>query len=84
MKPLSPTGTAGGGQGSHDRSFVPGVGFHLVEGKLRRGLTGVRGLVAVVVHPRCRRRCVALYGAGAGVSVAQRFTARVARVVLRP
>ena len=41
-------------KGFVDRTFVPGVGFHLVDGKLRRGLTGVRRLVAVAVHERSR------------------------------
>ena len=41
-------------KGFVDRTFVPGVGFHLVDGKLRRGLTGVRRLVAVAVHERPR------------------------------
>ena len=41
-------------KGFVDRTFVPGVGFHLVNGKLRRGLTGVRRLVAVAVHERPR------------------------------
>jgi len=37
-----------------DRTFVPGVGFHLVDGKLHRGLVGVRRLVAIVIHDRSR------------------------------
>lgn len=41
-------------KGFVDRTFVPGVGFHLVDGKLRRGLTGVRRLVAITVHERSR------------------------------
>ena len=41
-------------KGFLDRTFVPGVGFHLVDGKLQRGLVGVRRLVAVVVHERSR------------------------------
>ena len=41
-------------KGFVDRTFVPGVGFHLVDGRLRRGLTGVRRLVAITVHERSR------------------------------
>ena len=41
-------------KGFMDRTFVPGVGFHLVDGKLQRGLPGVRRVVAVAVHERSR------------------------------
>ena len=41
-------------KGFLDRTFVPGVGFHLVDGRLKRGLVGVRRLVAVAVHDRSR------------------------------
>ena len=42
-------------KGFMDRTFVPGVGFHLVDGKLQRALTGVRRVVAVALHERSRR-----------------------------
>lgn len=41
-------------KGFVDRTFVPGVGFHLVDGKLQRGLVGVRRLVAIAIHDRSR------------------------------
>lgn len=41
-------------KGLVDRTLVPGVGFHLVDGKLHRGLVGVRRLVAIVIHDRSR------------------------------
>ena len=41
-------------KGFVDRTFVPGVGFHLVDGKLQRGLVGVRRLVAIAIHARSR------------------------------
>lgn len=41
-------------KGFVDRTFVPGVGFHLVDGKLQRGLVDVRRLVAIVIHDRSR------------------------------
>ena len=42
-------------KGFLDRTFVPGVGFQLVNGKVQRGLTGVRRLVTVVVHEQSRQ-----------------------------
>ncbi|MCY3560588.1 MAG: NAD(P)H-dependent oxidoreductase [bacterium] len=41
-------------KGFLDRTFVPGVGFHLRDGKLHRGLIGVRRLVAIAIHERSR------------------------------
>jgi len=41
-------------KGFVDRTFVPGVGFFLVDGKLHRGLVGVRRLAAIVIHDRSR------------------------------
>ena len=41
-------------KGFVDRTFVPGVGFHLVDGKLQRGLVGVRRLVAIAIHHSTR------------------------------
>lgn len=46
-------------KGFLDRTFVPGVGFHLVDGKLQRGLVGVRRLVAVAIHDRSRSEVLA-------------------------
>ncbi len=37
-------------KGFLDRTFVPGVGFNLVNGKVRRALTDVRRLVVIVLH----------------------------------
>ncbi|MCY3785458.1 MAG: NAD(P)H-dependent oxidoreductase [bacterium] len=41
-------------KGFVDRTFVPGVGFHLTDGKLQRGLVGVRRLTAIAIHDRSR------------------------------
>ena len=41
-------------KGFVDRTFVPGVGFHLVDGKLQRGLVGVRRLAVIAIHDRTR------------------------------
>ena len=97
-------------KGFLDRTFVPGVGFHLVDGKVQRGLTGVRRLVAVVVHersrrevrrsrdpgrrillrtlrlivhPRCRRRFLALYATAPerAPEARQRFSEKTQRVL---
>ena len=98
-------------KGFVDRTFVPGVGFHLVDGKLQRGLVGVRRLAAIaihdrsrsevlrsrdggrrillrtmrlIVHPRCRRRYVALYATRPERAAAarRRFAARLDRVLV--
>ena len=98
-------------KGFVDRTFVPGVGFHLVDGKLQRGLVGVRRLVSVaihertrsevfrsrdcgrrillrtmrlIVHPRCRRRYVALYDTRTERAAAarRRFAAKLDRVLV--
>ena len=65
-------------KGFLDRTFVPGVGFHLVDGKVRRGLTGVRRLVAVVVHERSRREV--RHGRDAG----RRILLRTLRLIVHP
>lgn len=41
-------------KGFLDRTFVPGVGFKLVDGKVRRALTDVRRLVVVAMHDQSR------------------------------
>ena len=98
-------------KGFVDRTFVPGVGFVLVDGKLQRGLVGVRRLVAItihdrsrsevlrsrdygrrillrtfglIVHPRCRRRNVALYDTRPERAAAarRRFAAKLDRVLV--
>jgi len=98
-------------KGFVDRTLVPGVGFHLVDGKLRRGLVRVRRLAAVavhdrsrsevlsvrdggrrillrtmrlIVHPRCRRRYVALYDTRSERAAAarRRFAAKLDRVLV--
>ena len=98
-------------KGFVDRTFVPGVGFHLVDGKLQRGLVGVRRLVAIaihersrsdilrsrdcgrrillrtmrlIVHPRSRRRYVALYDTRPERAAAarRRFAAKLDRVLV--
>ncbi len=98
-------------KGFLDRTFVPGVGFHLVDGKLQRGLGGVRRLVAItihersrsdvfrsrdggrrillrtmrlIVHPRCRRRYVALYDTRPerAATARRRFAAKLDRTLV--
>ena len=98
-------------KGFVDRTFVPGVGFHLIDGKLRRGLVGVRRLAVIaihdrsrsevlrsrdggrrillrtmrlIVHPRCRRRYVALYDTQPERAAAarRRFAAKLDRVLV--
>ena len=41
-------------KGFLDRTFVPGVGFNLVDGKVRRSLTDVRRLVVIAMHEQSR------------------------------
>ena len=65
-------------KGFMDRTFVPGVGFHLVDGKLQRGLTGVRRVVAVAVHEQSRREL------RRGRDAGRRILLRTVRLIVHP
>lgn len=65
-------------KGFMDRTFVPGVGFHLIDGKLRRGLPGVRRVVAVAVHERSRREL------SRGRDGGRRILLRTVRLIVHP
>ncbi len=65
-------------KGFMDRTFVPGVGFHLVDGKLQRALTGVRRVVAVAVHERSRREVRRSRDGG------RRILLRTVRLIVHP
>ena len=65
-------------KGFMDRTFVPGIGFHLVDGKLQRGLTGVRRVVAVAVHEQSRREL------RRGRDAGRRILLRTVRLIVHP
>ena len=65
-------------KGFMDRTFVPGVGFHLVDGKLQRALTGVRRVVAVAIHERSRREVRRTRDGG------RRILLRTVRLIVHP
>ena len=65
-------------KGFLDRTFVPGVGFHLVDGKLQRGLVGVRRLVAIAIHDRSRSEVLRARDGG------RRTLLRTMRMIVHP
>lgn len=65
-------------KGFMDRTFVPGVGFHLTDGKLQRGLPDVRRVVAVAVHERSRREL------SRGRDAGRRILLRTVRLIVNP
>lgn len=65
-------------KGFMDRTFVPGVGFHLVDGKLQRALTDVRRVVAVALHERSRREVRRSRDGG------RRILLRTVRLIVHP
>ena len=65
-------------KGFMDRTFVPGVGFHLADGKLQRGLPGVRRVVAVAMHERSRREM------SRGRDSGRRILLRTVRLIVNP
>ena len=65
-------------KGFVDRTFVPGVGFHLVDGKLRRGLVGVRRLAVIVIHQRSRSDLLHSRNCG------RRILLRTMRLIVNP
>lgn len=65
-------------KGFMDRTFVPGVGFHLIDGKLQRALTGVRRVVAVALHDRSRQEVRRSRDGG------RRILLRTVRLIVHP